>query len=1180
MNAADTAALIRSNLARGAEPLAGLPGAPATLAAALAGIAGLQPLSALQVDILSPTRVRLGLQTSQPWSIPGLFPGTLEEADFAAELELGEGPSSTMSLRGAATVPGLLARGAVSGSLACGPIWLVPLTAPASGVTLARVTAALSLDRIAAAIEGLGLVFPTIDTLMLGLHLTGFEWCVLGFEGGVELAGIPLRIGAEFGPDPTIYGRLAEGHSLGVRELAGKLGLPAALVPDALVDQLELSADPEADTIDLDARIALPWSLRFADRTIALTDVSLHLARAGTWGLGIAARWSLGDVPLRAQARVSPGSSGLELWLGMVPGTSLRASTLLAALLPAGLPGDLPDFELRDAYVGLDTGAGTFRLGAASPTVWTLPLAGIALRDVELELAGTTAGGLSGSVAGTIDLGGASFRVGHQFPGALVLAGQVQFLALSPLMQALCGAAALVGLPMPAGVLALELREVQLRVAVAERRFAIAGRIPGFGQAEVAAIGSLLALGVVLDPAWRPSQLHAALAPLDGLGLSNTRLVLATDPGAPPPTAIAIPGGALARGLTLYTTLDLGGLGLDQILGRTTLDLRAAIASDPSQSALEAALAGRIALGEGVAMTGCVVRLRLDGPSLAIAGTAEILLSGTTLPFEGALAVSPRSASLQAALRGTWRDPFGFQGIELTDVALELGVSYPPLAPVVAIAAKLKVGAVTGAVAVQLDASQPTHCMLAVRFDRLAMLDMLESFGSSQLTGLLPAPLRDLLAGLSWSAVDVYIVPQGTYIGTTFFPPGFRLQGRLSVLGASAFARVEIQRGARLSAAGEVDPLEIPGLFKLVGASGAGKAALLLELALGQPPRFEIDGAVELLGMRASARILLVGGGFSFEAQGKLFGAFSATVRASGASIGNATGFSLAVTMHADLLGYLAQQAIALIRNITGSAIQQLEAARTTVGNARTELARLDAEISAARAHVQAARNKLAADLASLRSQVSAAQANANRIQADINLKRQRIATLQAEIAAKNAWLASRPWWEIPWATAVTSAYVAPRLAEISILYGQIAALEAARIAAIAVLEGLKLSLAAIEYTISHLVPIDLDPAVAPLIALRVTAAAALDVALLALGALEASIGAVASVGTQLIALGAGALVVRSAGFSASLAAASGGSVTLRLELTFLGQARTIDLAFSFHNPAASLQLLAEALLP
>jgi hypothetical protein len=1180
MNAADAAALIRSNLARGAEPLAGLPNAPATLAAALAGVAGLQPLSALQVEILNPTRLRLGLQASRPWSIPGLFPGTLAEAELAAELEVGEGPPSTMSLRGAATVPGLLERAAVSGSLACGPIWLLPLTARVGGVTLATVTAALPITWVAAAIEGLGIVAPAIDMLMLGLHLTRFEWRVLGFEGGVELAGIPLRIGAEFSPGPTIYGRLAEGRSLGVRDLAGRLGLPASLLPDVLVDELGLAADPGAGNIELDARIALPWSLRFADRTIALTDVSLHLARAGTWQLAIEAGWSLGGVPLRAEARVLPGATGLELWLGSLPDTSVRASTLLAALLPVGLPGELPDFELRDLYVGLDTGAGTFRLGAASPTVWTLPLGGLSLRDVELELARAPAGGLSGAVAGTIDLGGTSLRVGYRFPGDLVLAGEVESFPLSPLMQALCGAAALVGLPMPAGVLALELREVQLRVAVAARHFAIAGLIPGFGRAEVAAIGSQLTLGVALDPAWRPSQLHAALAPLDALRLSNTRLVLATDPGAPPPTTITVPGGTLARGLTLYTTLDLGGLGLDEILARTTLELRAAIASDPSQAALEAALAGRIALGEGVAMTGSVVRLRLDGPSLAIVGTAEILLSGTTLQFEGALAVAPRSATLSATLRGTWRDPFGLQSIELTDVALKLGVSYPPLAPVVAIAARLKVGAVTGAVAVQLDTSQPTHCMLAVRFDRLAMLDMLESFGGSQLTGLLPAPLRDLLGSLSWSAVDVYIVPQGTWIGTTFFPPGFRLQGRLSVLGASAFARVEIQRGALLSAAGEVDPIAIPGLFQLVGASGAGKAALLLELALGRPPRFELDGAVELLGMRASARILLSSGGFSFEAQGQLFGAFSATVRAAGASLGNAAGFSLAVTMHADLLGYLAQQAIALIQNIAGSAIQQLTAARTSVSNARTELARLDAEISAARARVRAARDKLAADLASLRSQVSAAQANVNKIQADINLKRQRIATLQAEIAAKNAWLASRPWWEIPWATVVTSAYVAPRLAEISILYGQIAALEATRIAAIAVLEALKLSLAVIEYTISHLVPIDLDPAVAPLIALRVTAAAVLDAALAALGLLEVSIGAVASVGTQVIALGAGALVVRSASFSASLAAASGGSVTMRLDLTFLGQARTIDLAFSFHNPAASLQTLVQALLP
>jgi hypothetical protein len=334
--------------------------------------------------------------------------------------------------------------------------------------------------------------------------------------------GIPLRIGAQFSPGPVIYGELAQGRSLGVRDLATQLGLPAALLPDVLVAQLELFADPSTGHIELDAALAVPWSFRFSDKTLALTDVTLHLARAGGWELEIGAFWQLGEVPLSAQAGILPDSTGLTLWLGLMPDTSVHASALLAALLPVALPANLPDLELRDAYAGIDTGAGTFKLGAESPTLWTLPVGDLALRDIAVELAHAPGGGLSGAVAGTLGFAGTSFQVDYAFPGNFVLAGEIESLVLSPLLQSLCGAAALVGLPMPAGVLTLELREIHFRLAVDPRLFAISGVIPGFGQAELAALGTKLALAIALDSAWRPSQLHAALAPLDGLRLSNT----------------------------------------------------------------------------------------------------------------------------------------------------------------------------------------------------------------------------------------------------------------------------------------------------------------------------------------------------------------------------------------------------------------------------------------------------------------------------------------------------------------------------------------------------------------------------------------------------------------------------------------------------------------------------------
>lgn len=1118
----------------------------------------------------------------------GRVSGRLEEMAVSVSLREREARLSfVLEVQVVATITGLDGRFAMQSRMEGADLWFILLSSgSAPAQSLDQIAAALGLDtRLTAAYGVFSMGGLSARTLSLAFSVESLACLGITVDGATTVSGIDMTVGVEFSQETRLFGA-AEHIELNLTQLLAQCGFDPLDLPALQLEQLGVNAVLEMGHVMFSAKTEPGWQLAGGNAAISLPSVFLFVDR-GPHGSGIdlALDFDLGGEELTLSGSVE-SDGGFAVQGELSSDTGIQILTLIENLAGPDFPVDLPlpDLVLDEITVGIGRRGGQagyhFWTAAEASTPWALPVAGLSVSDMDAELGYDSTSGLSGRIAGTLSLAGARFTVDYEFPGAFALAGRIDALSLSPLVQALCGTSAVLGLPVPTEALALDLHDLDFVLDIDDRRFDIAATVPGFGRGQLAVRGSAFAFGIAIAQSWRPSQLNGALAALDGLALSNTKLVIATSASAPTPASIAMPGSPLTRGLTLYTTLDLTGLGADLILGRTVLDLSASIGTNPATMALDAQLAGRVVLNDGVIMTQSILRIRPAGPSIAVVGVVEVLLSGTTLEFTGALEIEPRSANLQATLEGTWNEPFGISGVVLADVALELGVSYPPVVPRIGIAASVRIGSIAGTAAVQFDAAQPGNCMIALAFNRLSMMDVIANLGGSQVAGAIPGPLQTLLDGLSWSDVDIYIVPQGTYVGSIYFPPGFRLQGRLTVLGVSAFARVEISQGASIQAEGEVDVVSVLGMFKLTGAGGSGKARLFLDLGLGRTPRFDLSGAVELLGMRADAVVRLSGSGFEFEASGKLFNAFSGTIRASGGSLGNDVGFSLEVTMKSDLIGYMVTQTIAVIRDITSAATRQITDAQAALDAAKADLSRLDRDIANARAVVKRERDRLLAQLADLRSQVSRAQADVNRLQSDINAKHRRIAELNAQIAAKERWRRSRPWWEAAWAAAVTAAYVAPRLGEISLLYAQIATLEAARIAALGVLEVAKIALRTVEITVANFVPIELDPRVAPLIALRVTAAAVFDAANLALEAIKLSVGALAAVGTQVIAMGANALVIRSASFATSLRGASGGSVTMRFEIVFLGQTIVLSLPFSFHNPLLAVDELVKVLLP
>ncbi|MEZ5215935.1 MAG: hypothetical protein R2715_04890 [Ilumatobacteraceae bacterium] len=108
----------------------------------------------------------------------------------------------------------------------------------------------------------------------------------------------------------------------------------------------------------------------------------------------------------------------------------------------------------------------------------------------------------------------------------------------------------------------------------------------------------------------------------------------------------------------------------------------------------------------------------------------------------------------------------------------------------------------------------------------------------------------------------------------------------------------------------------------------------------------------------------------------------------------------------------------------------------------------------------------------------------------------------------------------------------------------------------------------------------DADPRIIALFTAHGTATAALQTAKGSLSITTDAVGGLADVATTLAnaALG-GILDVRSATFEASLAAASGGRVSLDVSLVFLDTPHRLQLAIDFDDPLAAAKRLAADLL-
>ncbi len=417
---------------------------------------------------------------------------------------------------------------------------------------------------------------------------------------------------------------------------------------------------------------------------------------------------------------------------------------------------------------------------------------------------------------------------------------------------------------------------------------------------------------------------------------------------------------------------------------------------------------------------------------------------------------------------------------------------------------------------------------------------------------------------------------QGTWLGvTTTLDVTARdqavvLQGDVDInlwgLQADLSVTIDTAQGARVQ--GEVQGLNVlNGAFRLSGTNGRPNPSVSLQVGSNLPLRANLSGAVSLLGFTSATDLSVSENQFSFQTSGNVFNRFRCNVSASGRQLNSAADFRISGRFENDLFAFVNREATRVIESAVNDATAELRGAEREVQSARNEVNRLQGVVNQQRSIVQRERDSATQELRNAQNAVNSARNRVN----DLN---RQIRDRQAELRREQN---NQSCVNIPF----VGQQCAPRRPDlIAQLRLEIVGLQGLLATANSTLQGAQAALRLVERGVDN-TPIDLDSRVAVPLTAMGTANAGLTAAQATLRATQSAVGAFGDISTFITRNGISSVLdVRSASFDLALSAASSSRIQLGFTLVYLGQNRSLSLAFDFNNPLASAEALARELLP
>lgn len=336
--------------------------------------------------------------------------------------------------------------------------------------------------------------------------------------------------------------------------------------------------------------------------------------------------------------------------------------------------------------------------------------------------------------------------------------------------------------------------------------------------------------------------------------------------------------------INLYGKLDFEGLELGD----------GAISFDELGAGMKLNLTGGVEMrfeGAGSFKTGDKPKDRVQIFGGIIAAVSP---TGAVVELECGLAAGDRRAEAPAdclAEQPEWTDPFGIPGIGIRALGIRGGIGTTfPYINVIGLGGNLRLGSVSdkskhicGSLVANLNIADLTRSMLVAEVKNITPLSLIEAFSEdANITG----GLRDALNTGIESAKLKVVLKEMELFGRTY-TPGIALDSARLVL-AGMKGMIGFSFGETgIAAYGEMDPYELKSgnttLFAIRGKKANTDGSISgpsVSLGLNATdPHFKLNAAVEVLGIEASAFVLVNKDGFELDVEGNVLdGALKANI--------------------------------------------------------------------------------------------------------------------------------------------------------------------------------------------------------------------------------------------------------------------------------------------------------------
>jgi hypothetical protein len=587
-------------------------------------IVSLEGTSALRVKHNSPGN----------WNIDGITAGMLQDTRIDLILMQDDTELKPQILvSGLLQLSGLQQSMRVTGTLSQSEGWVVDFSICTDQPGFTDITSLFGIEGTAEQLAQLNITLPTITGMRIGFNIHTASFTHIGLDGRICYGSSVLDVLCMFTPDLVITGKIPTGEHILLSELLATLSLNPANFPQVEIADLAFSLHPAEQSYSFNSTLNGDWDIELGNTKVNLTNLSTEFnysEQAVT--AAVTGKLLVDGTALLLEARLD-NTGSWNFNGGLDEGSTIKLRSIINAFLPGSLklPDEVPDMSCKDVALTFTPKTGELSFKSSSAEPWKIPIGvdGISVSDINLTIDRTMTdegqSQVTGCIGGKINIGTVNFAATYNFPGDFVLSGSIPTFKLSPLVQDLCGGDTVRSIPLPAGLIDVELKDIAFSIAPQKYKMTLsAGSDLGKTEIQIkrAAGGTWgFTVGFAPPEQWKFSAIDPSLSVLDGLKFSDTAFILASEDDQSFELAtIEIPGTdtSIKSGLNFFANLSMGGLGVDQLLGIESVVIYAAIGSDPRKIVLEAEIEGEFAIAENVTFGHIEFRLQIAPPSFDV----------------------------------------------------------------------------------------------------------------------------------------------------------------------------------------------------------------------------------------------------------------------------------------------------------------------------------------------------------------------------------------------------------------------------------------------------------------------------------------------------------------------------------------------------------------------------------